>query len=345
MDLTSLIAPADKNERMRILAELRRQIKAIEEEGSPTQSPQLSPHALHVDTSPQPPEQHPEPWSDPQGVQLQPALSPQPPQQDTESGGNPQVVQLEPTLIAEPFEEFPDVVYHSILMSLVNPNVDEADTDWIFNKKELISKTSQRLVHSQQFEDWIVSPASRELFVQGDSKQGDAHYVSGLSHFCATLVQLLKNRDTYLPLVFFCGRHVEDDDLPGPRAMIESLLDQCSRKRDFDEALLYREVDFEHAERGDIWQQCALFERKVRQLPQGLTLVCIIDGIVHFETPGYEADVLEILKCILGIARDKSLATVIKVLVTSPVATEKAHLEFEDDDSMNLSAAELLQTK
>ena len=69
-----------------------------------------------------------------------------------------------------------------------------------------------------------------------------------------------------------------------------------------------------------------------------------LDGIVYYETDKYETDMLEVLRCLLHLARDNSLSPAVKLLITSPLATEQVQVEFGDDDSTFLSTAGLPQT-
>ena len=52
-----------------------------------------------------------------------------------------------------------------------------------------------------------------------------------LTRFCATLIRTLRARpEHYIPLVFFCGSHVErDDPYHGGRAMVRSSITQLLR--------------------------------------------------------------------------------------------------------------------
>ena len=185
---------------------------------------------------------------------------------------------------------------------------------------------------------------SRELLVQGEIESRGTYHTSELSLFSATLIQALRTRDRYISLVFFCGYHIEDDELADGQVMMKSLINQVLRQQTFDISLLHQYVDLEGIWRGDIRQLCALFELLVQQLARETTVVCLIDSIVYYETDEFEADMLEVLRCLLNLVRDGGLQPTFKVLITTPLETEQVRLEFGDDDSTFLSTASLPQT-
>ena len=78
---------------------------------------------------------------------------------------------------------------------------------------------------------------------------------------------------------------------------------------------------------------CGLFAWLVRRLPRGVTLVCLIEGVSHYETDDYEDDMLRGLGRLLSLMRDKSVAAVVKVLVTSATTTDSVQAAFVTDDN------------
>jgi hypothetical protein len=161
-------------------------------------------------------------------------------------------------------------------------------------------------------------------------------------------MQALRTKQQYVALVFFCGNHVEADDRNrGGRAIIRSSIAQLLRQRSFDTALLQQEgldLDVERIRKGNMGGLCTLFSLPVRRLPEGLTLICIIDGISHYEVDELEDSMLKVLQCLLDLARGSKVADVVKVLATSPTTTDLVQGRFKEDDSCFLSLAEIRET-
>jgi hypothetical protein len=229
------------------------------------------------------------------------------------------------------------------------PDLDQTDIKHITESRNMIPakyrSRSEQLVNTQQFKDWLVLPKSRELLVHGDFTSGAPNYISALSLLCATLTQVLRTRDRYVSLVFFCGSHIEEDDGPtGGKAMIRSLIAQLLRQQSFATTLLSREVDLGRVKAGNLGALCTLFGWLVRRLPQDMTLICLIDGISHYENEDYEDDMLKVLRFILGLVRARDSALAVKILATSPSPTDSVQEEFKEDDDCFLSMAELPRT-
>lgn len=200
------------------------------------------------------------------------------------------------------------------------------------------------LVTTIQFHDWVVAPRSRELLIHGDFRSSRApRYISALSHFCATLTRALQAKKQYVVLAFFCGSHVEHDDRHrGARAMARSLVAQLLQQWSFDStALEGLGLDLERVRKGNLGRICALLGSLVCRLPEHLTLVCVIDGISHYETDDFEEGMMKVLLCLLGLARDSRVASPVKVLATSPTTTDLVQSVFRDDDSCFVSLSQV----
>lgn len=223
--------------------------------------------------------------------------------------------------------------------------IDEADINQILESRDLVPpryrNRAEQLANSLQFRDWIVTATSRELLVSGERSLA-RNDTSALSLLFATMMSSVRKRTRHLGLVFFCGRHVaEDDDYAGPNAMIRSLTSQLLRYHFFDTTVLRRDIDMDGVRAGDIRTHCALFGWLVRQLPRPVTLVCLIDDISSYDSDEYEADMLIVLESLLSLARDDHLSPAFKILATSPLSTERMQQLFREDDSCHLSIEEL----
>lgn len=236
--------------------------------------------------------------------------------------------------------------------------MEEVDLSCILeNEEQSIPFREKRkadlIVSAKQFHDWMVTNRSGELLVHGEFRRSRSasEPVSALSVFCATLTQTLrKSGQQQIALVFFCGSHVErDDQQRGPRAMMCSFIAQLVKLWSFETTNLpdggdhaFSQLDVEMAVKdGNLSKLGELFTRLVRLLPDQATLVCIIDGISHYETDEFEEGLLEVLGFLLGLARNRDMAATIKILASSPTATDLVQNRFMDDDSSFISLTEI----
>ncbi|EFX02178.1 hypothetical protein CMQ_2227 [Grosmannia clavigera kw1407] len=67
-----------------------------------------------------------------------------------------------------------------------------------------------------------------------------------------------------------------------------------------------------------------------------MTLICLVDGIDHYDNDEYEQDMMIVLKCILDLARDDEVLSALKILATNSSRTE-FESAFKDDESSYLS--------
>ncbi|KAL2272154.1 hypothetical protein FJTKL_07461 [Diaporthe vaccinii] len=236
--------------------------------------------------------------------------------------------------------------------------IEEVDLQAILeNEEQSIPFREKRkadlIVSTKQFRDWMVTNRSSELLVHGEFRRSRSasEPVSALSVFCATLTQTFRNAgQQQIALVFFCGSHVErDDQQRGPGAMICSFIAQLAKLWPFDATKLQdnASVPFSqlHVEAivkdGNLLKLCELFGRLVQLLPEQTTLICIIDGISHYETDEFEDGLLIILGSLLSLARKGDTAATVKVLAGSPTTTDLVQTRFKDDDSSFISLAEI----
>lgn len=203
------------------------------------------------------------------------------------------------------------------------------------------SRTRQ-ILQTSQFKNWIVMPGSCELLIEGDFQPSTPHYISALSQFCATLTHALRAKDQYMSLVFFCGSHVEEDDhFVGGRAMAASLIAQLLGQQPRDVPPLHAQVQLGSFGDTPIKHLCDLFSLLVHRLPGHLSIVCLVDGLGYYETDEYEDDMLQVLRCLLSLARAGDIAATFKLLATNPTATDQIQDLFSDGGSSFLSMASL----
>ncbi|KAL2151993.1 hypothetical protein VTH82DRAFT_5177 [Thermothelomyces myriococcoides] len=211
---------------------------------------------------------------------------------------------------------------------------------------------AEQMVNNQAFQEWIVSPSSAKLLIYANFP-GLVMETSALSLFCTTLIKAFRSRKRYLCLVWFCGRHLgyddesdldlsdseaasdddddpgwvhygEDDYMPGTRQrvikrMMRSLIAQLLCDYEFDQRyLLPPSADLHALEDHSLPQLWHLFGWLVRQMPEGVTLFCLVDGIVFYEREDFEEPMLDVLGDLIGLTASRDISAAVKVLVTSP---------------------------
>ena len=233
---------------------------------------------------------------------------------------------------------------------VVPPNLGDIDFDvsQISDGGEsIVSRyrgTEDQIACTQEFRNWILASSSGKLLVHGDYPSGGSHHASPISLFCITLLQALFTKSSYIPLIFFCGQHIEPEDGAGGQVMIMSLISQILKQHAYIPVLFRHQLDQQSIRRGDVHYLCSLFEFLVRSLPSEQTVVCIIDGISYYETDEFEDEMIMILKCLLGLVRDSGLRPAVKLLVCSPATTDRVQFEFGGVDAniLNLAGTRLL---
>ncbi|KAJ8120201.1 hypothetical protein ONZ43_g3032 [Nemania bipapillata] len=249
-------------------------------------------------------------------------------------------------------------------------DIDAVDMDAIEVKGKHVPNQdrarTEQIVSNQAFQDWIVSPRPSKSMIYGGFSPFHLT-TSALSVFCKTLTKAFRSREGYLCLVWFCGFHLGDDDesdidssdseddINGDlgyvydegddynlgtrqrviKRMVRSLIAQLLCDHDFGPRhLLPPDVDPDVIEQGHSLSQLRrLFSWLVRQLPEEITLVCLIDGVSFYEREEFEDPMLDALGDILELATSNVAATV-KVLVTSPRPSVTFRVGFEDENAI-----------
>ncbi|KAF5847605.1 hypothetical protein GGP41_000358 [Bipolaris sorokiniana] len=219
-------------------------------------------------------------------------------------------------------------------------DLDFADIAFVMDKKEQLSgkdkARAEQIIHTQLFQNWIVSASSSKLLVHWDlHRPKKIAEVSPLSVFCMTLVQSLRTKDRFMSALWFCGRHVDESDpgaRTGGRAMLLSLIDQLLRQFEFDTRPLHNHIDLVSLQEGGLEVLIKLLHSLVRQLPPQTTLFIIVDGAVLFERDQFEAEALRVFASLIILVADTSVMASIKVLFTSTPGTHIVRGAFEPED-------------
>jgi hypothetical protein len=208
------------------------------------------------------------------------------------------------------------------------------------DKKEQLSgkdkARAEQIIHTQLFQNWIVSASSSKLLVHWDFHLPKTIAdVSPLSVFCMTLAQSLRTKDRFMSALWFCGCHIDESE-PGARtgghAMLLSLIDQLLRQFQFDTRPLYNYIDLGSLQEGGLEVHIELLSWLVRQLPLQITLFIIIDGAVLFEREQFEDEALAVFASLLRLVADTGVMASIKLLFTSTPGTDIIREAFEQED-------------
>ncbi|KAK5635721.1 hypothetical protein RRF57_011433 [Xylaria bambusicola] len=194
--------------------------------------------------------------------------------------------------------------------------------------------TTEGLISSPRFREWMVSPISRELLVQGNLTSD--RQISALSAFCSTFTAAIRERPKYISLVHFCGLHADlaSDADAGAPGMIMSFIAQLLWQWDFDIALLQQYVDLSWVEYSEdpSWNDlCTLLKSLIQQLPTTQTVFFVIDGAYHYENNCHVDAFVDSMAAILDTTLDDAVGATVKVLVTSPCRTTETRQGFHDD--------------
>ncbi|KAK4448914.1 hypothetical protein QBC34DRAFT_100872 [Podospora aff. communis PSN243] len=274
-----------------------------------------------------------------------------------------------PQLPETPLNQHQRGIYQEDLWAMLNMyDIDIEDMDDIEKQQGHLDAQerarAEQIVHTQIFQDWIVSPESSKLMIHGNFSSGCMMETSSLSVFCTALARAFRSRQRYLALVWFCGRHMgsndsdessdglddlDDDssdeyhhchffhrDGPGIKAgtlrkMVRSLIAQLLSDHDFGYSNpMNPDTDLPLIEEGDLSELALLLRWLVLQLPEDITLVFLIDGIVFYERDEFEEPMLDVLGDILGLTVASDVSATVKVLVTSPWPTSTVRAAFEE---------------
>ncbi|KAK3299630.1 uncharacterized protein B0H64DRAFT_455727 [Chaetomium fimeti] len=271
----------------------------------------------------------------------------------------PQRAPEHPPVPRSPYlQEVPGGIYQEDLWALlqIHYDIEDADIDDIEENREQLAAhdrvRAEQIVHTQMFQEWIVSPESTKLLIHGNASPVRATETSALSLFCATLSRPFRSRPRYLCLIWFCGRHLgdagssddefdsDDDDSTSSdedyyhcypygdqlrqgagtktgtiKRMVRSLIAQLLS--DYDFGLSYPmlpDVDLASVEEGDLAELMALLGWLVRQLPEEVTLVILIDGLAFYEREEFEGPMLDVVGDLVGLTAASDVLATVKLL-------------------------------
>ncbi|KAI9680201.1 MAG: hypothetical protein M1829_001438 [Trizodia sp. TS-e1964] len=189
------------------------------------------------------------------------------------------------------------------------------------------------LMRNSTFQAWLTSGGTQVLLVDGNASDAAFERTSSMSLLCAMLVNSLGEVQPAIPIQFFCGLHTaSNDSLSGPRGLIRSLVTQLLCIYDFDLTFVDSYQYLDHLQSHEVDHLCDLFRQLVKQLPTGLVLFCVIDGISLYENWEWRAETCFVIRKLRELSEDPHLQALLKLLVTSPLASRlvKDHISIED---------------
>ncbi|KAI0105544.1 hypothetical protein GGR51DRAFT_519723 [Nemania sp. FL0031] len=183
---------------------------------------------------------------------------------------------------------------------------------------------AQWLLKTPEFNSWMQDRRPSILLADG-ATIGHVLVVSPMSSLCAALVSGLDDESSRtITLSFIAGLHVGTDptsrSLDGPQGMMRSLVVQllCSSLlKPHLEFLTPESLEVYHND--DLKSLCNLFVRLVQQLPSGIDVFCIIDGISWYEQNPWKKGLLSVTGMFeyLMTQLDPRETAILKVLMTN----------------------------
>lgn len=235
---------------------------------------------------------------------------------------------------------------------LDTPDLDYVGIAFILDKKEQLPAKqlaqTEQIVNTSLFRSWIVSTSSAKLLVQWTSPLPQTiAEVSPLSVFCATMTQALQAKERFVSIQWFCGRYIDPmqaGQYIGGRAMLVSLIGQLLREHAFDTRPLHPEINLSSLQAGGMDELQKLLGWLVRQLPQTITLFCIIDGVVLYERDEHYGEALLVLAFLSTLTANPSVPATVKVLFASTPGPDTVRVSFEAENLvLNMDAVPRLE--
>ncbi|KAL7935747.1 hypothetical protein V8C35DRAFT_298145 [Trichoderma chlorosporum] len=220
------------------------------------------------------------------------------------------------------------------------PDADLVDVAFINSRKDtLLDKDvvqAEQIVHTQVFRNWIVSPGSAKLMIHWDFQPPKTVAgISPLSLFCSTITKGLRTKQRIASILWFCGRHTDANEAGqqvGGHSMLSSLIDQLLRQHTFDTRSLSGSFNIDRLQQNDFNELLRLLEWLVKELPNTMTVFCIIDGVALFERKEHWEKSAPVFLKIVSLANDATVPAVVKVLFTSTPGTDMVRGAFEQED-------------
>ena len=190
------------------------------------------------------------------------------------------------------------------------------------------------LMRSLRFRNWLTSTSPDFRLVDGNGGSA-AERISAMTFVSALLAQTLSDEGTSC-INHFCGLHItRSDELSGLSGLLRALLAQLVSLFAFRIGFT-RNNEYHELQRFDTIRLCALFRELVKDLPEGFILVCVIDGVSFYEASDWADDLRLVLETLNALTCDPEVCAVLKVLITSAVASRQAIKYIPREDHLML---------
>ena len=190
------------------------------------------------------------------------------------------------------------------------------------------------LMRFPRFRNWLTSTSPDFLLVDGNGGSA-ADRASAMTFVSALLAQTLSDEGTSC-IHHFCGLHTSrSDELSGPRGLLRALLAQLVSLFAFHIGFT-RKNEYDEVQRFDTIRLCVLFRELVKDIPEGIVLVCVIDGVSFYEASDWADDLRLVLETLNDLTRDPEVWAAFKVLVTSAVTSRQAIKYIPREDHLML---------
>jgi hypothetical protein len=215
----------------------------------------------------------------------------------------------------------------------VHPLSPLSDLDYVLQEGNSSDDASQaqtlaqQLIHQPRFHKWLTPARSDLLLVQIDLDM--CSRTTPLSYLYAHLSLSLSNTPADIILHFFCGQHESRvNPLQGPQGLLCSLITQLLHTAGpFNHSFISTRDYTERIESHVVQDLYVTLKALITQLPLNQHVFCFTENILGLESPGWLAELIDVLKILYRMTHDEHLHLILKVLITTGLAhccTERA---------------------
>ena len=181
------------------------------------------------------------------------------------------------------------------------------------------------IMRSHKLQKWITGTSSSALFLnanhKGSMRQQPTSFISAklVDSITPSLSTTLPDPHLTLPLAYFCGEHLQDEDPDsGPDGMMRNLLSQLLLSYpSFDLHTIQRmQQSLDYTSVSDL---CDIFDLLIAQLPPYTVVFCIIDSVSFYENSASVCEEAQVaVQALVDVVeRTKDNGCVFKLLLMS----------------------------
>ena len=175
------------------------------------------------------------------------------------------------------------------------------------------------IIQHDSMDRWLKDADSGALLVHGNCRRHDGICPTTIAS--ALLVSFFVKFRNFITLYWFCGSHANGPSC-NALGMVQSLICQLLHVSSLDYKL-----DKQHkSDIKDLKKMLELLKKLLQQVPNDTVVVCIIDGISHYEGEHQHGDTCRTIRRLVRLTRAGG-EPVLKLLITSPTRTVHVHRE------------------